>query len=272
MWARLLSLFLVLACSVGGVQAAEFVIGIHPIHSMRTLAERFEPLRAYLERRLGQPAIVESAVSFATYYTRTLQGDFDLAIIPAHLARLAQQDRGFQPLVQFLPDNDALLISSVERPLWATGTRQQLAVIDPLAVTVMAVMRHLREQGLVAGRDYAVTVYHSHLGVVLAVVTGQALVGVTTTHALQQIPQDLRDRLKVVTRLTDIPSFVALAKPGITRGRAQQLRDLLLAFSRETAGREFLQGIAFEQFVPADEPRMQRVDAYLEETRRGLQR
>lgn len=122
-WAHLLHVFLVLACSVGGGQAADCAIGIRPIHSMRTLAERFEPLRAYLERRL------------------------------------------------------------------------------------------------------------SH-----------------------------------------ISSFIALAEPGITRGRALQLRDLLLAFSLETAGREFLQGIAFEKFVPADASLMQRVDAYLGETRRGLQR
>lgn len=249
-----------------------FIIGVHPIHSMRTLAERFEPLRAHLEVQLGKPVYVESAVDFAEYYARTLRGEFDLAIIPAHFARLAQKDKGFQPLIQFRPDNDALLVSNVDRPLFPIGQmkHQRLAVIDPLAVTVLAILAHLDSQGLEAGQDYAVMAYSNHASVVKAVAEGLAMAGVTTTHGLKQVPEALRSRIRTEVRITDIPSFVALARPGLPAAEARKLKELLLAFASGKAGQDFLKGIAFSRFVPAEEKQLRRVDAYLKETRKGL--
>ncbi|HNQ05512.1 MAG TPA: phosphate/phosphite/phosphonate ABC transporter substrate-binding protein [Thiobacillaceae bacterium] len=256
-----------------GLAAADaFLIGVHPMHSMRMLVERFEPLRAYLETRLGRPVHVESAVDFKAYFRRTLEGDFDLAIIPAHLARIAQKDRGFQPLVQFLPDNDALLVCDTARPLSRPELlrHRRLAVIDPLAVTVMAVLGRLSAQGLEAGRDFSVATYHSHAGVAQALTSGQAMAGVTTTHAMQQIPDALRGRLRVVARLTEIPSFVVLAKPALPPAQVRRLRELLLAFSRSRVGQAFLRGIAFSAFAPAEERRLRHVDGYLAATRKAL--
>lgn len=265
-------LLCLLALFSGLVRGDAFIIGVHPIHSMRTLAQRFEPLRAHLEAQLGRPVYVESAVDFAEYYARTLRGDFDLAIIPAHFARLAQKDKGFQPLIQFRPDNDARLVSNVERPLADMGLmqNQRLAVIDPLAVTVLAIQAQLRGQGLEAGRDYSVMTYSNHASVVQAVAEGLAMAGVTTTHGLKQVPDALRERIRTELHITGIPSFVGLARPDLPPAEARKLRELLLNFASARAGQDFLKGLAFTGFVPADEKRLRRVDAYLKETRKGL--
>lgn len=273
MIARLLLVWcLALFPGLAGAADSAFILGVLPIHSMRTLAERFEPLRAYLATHLGRPVFVESAVDFSEYYARTLRGEFDLAIIPAHFARLAQKDKGFQPLIQFQPDNDALLVYWADRPLddLERMRNQQLAVIDRLAVTVMAVVHHLGEKGLQAGRDYRLVEYRNHASVAQALANGQTLAGVTTTHALQLIPAALRDKLKVAMRIPDIPSFVGLAKPDMPRMEAKRLQEMLLTFSREQAGQDFLRGIAFAGFVPAEEKRLKRVDAFLTQTRKGL--
>lgn len=268
----LLVCLLVLVPGLAGASATAFVIGVHPIHSMRTLAERFEPMRAYLEAQLRRPVFVESAVDFAEYYARTINGEFDLAVIPAHFARLAQKEKGFQPLIQFQPDNDSLLVYWADRPLddLALMRDQQLAVIDRLAVTVMASVHYLGEKGLAAGRDYRVVEYRNHASVAQALANGQALAGVTTTHALKQIPEALRGKLRVAARINDIPSFVGLAKPGMPRAEAKHLQEMLLSFSYDKAGQDFLKGIAFTGFVSAEEKRLRRVDAYLKETRKGL--
>jgi phosphonate transport system substrate-binding protein len=265
-------LICLLALFSGLVRGESFIIGVHPIHSMRTLAERFEPLRGHLEAQLGKPVYVESAVDFSEYYARTLRGEFDLAIIPAHFARLAQKDKGFQPLIQFRPDNDALLVSHVDRsPLPLEKMKgQRLAVIDPLAVTVLAIQAHLDSLGLEAGRDYAVMAYSNHASVVKAVAEGLAMAGVTTTHGLKQVPEALRSRIRTEARITDIPSFVGLARPGLPAAEARKLKDMLLAFAAAKAGQDFLKGIAFTGFVPVDEKQLKRVDAYLKETRKGL--
>jgi phosphonate transport system substrate-binding protein len=91
-------LLIALICSAASAQAASsFILGVLPIHSARVLTERYEPLRAYLEKHLKQPVRIESAADFRRFHERTLRGDFDLTITPAHFARLAQKEAGFVP-------------------------------------------------------------------------------------------------------------------------------------------------------------------------------
>jgi phosphonate transport system substrate-binding protein len=264
---------LLLPAGVGlAAASAPFIVGVPPIQSMRILAERFEPLRSYLEVRLGQPVYLESASTFAGYQTRTLHGDFDLTITPSHFARLAQKERRFQPVVQFQPDHDVLLIYCVDHPLTHLSLlkNRELAVIDRLAVMAMASLRYLDDQGLEAGRDFRVVEYRNHVGVAQALVSGTALVGVTTTQGLKQMPEALRKRLKVSAHLADFPGFVMLAKPEASREEVGRLEGYLLAFAWSNTGQEFLKRVASTALTPPDETSLKRTDAYLKETKRGL--
>lgn len=249
-----------------------FTIGVLPIHSARVLAARYEPLRAYLEQHLNQPARIESAVNFANFQARTLRGDFDLTITPAHFARLAQKDAGFQPLAQFVPDHDALLVYAAERPLRdAADLRgKTLAVIDRLAISVTAVISHLEEQGLEVGRDYRALEHRTHASAAYSLVNGGALAAVTTSQGLLQMPEDLRGKLVVMRHVADIPAFVFVARPEASPARVARLKSLLLAFPNHPEGGEFLRRIGYSAVLPASEQRMRRADAFLKATRAAL--
>jgi phosphonate transport system substrate-binding protein len=264
------ALALVLAAWPG--LALAFTIGVLPIHSSRVLVERYEPLRAYLERHLKEPVRIESAPDFARFHARSLRGDFDLTITASHFARIAQKDAGLQPLVQFMPDHDALLIHHAERPLAGPGDLRggQLAVIDRLAISVTATLSYLREQGLEAGRDFTASEHRSHASVVHAVGSGVARAAVTTSQGLLQIPEDLRGKLLVFKHIADIPAFVFLAKADLGKPEAERLRTLLLAFPREEEGMKFLAQTGYSGLHPAGEKAMKRADAYLKETRKAL--
>jgi phosphonate transport system substrate-binding protein len=252
--------------------SASFTVGVLPIHSPRVLVTRYEPLRAYLQARLGQPVRVETAADFARFHKRTLRGDFDLTITPAHFARLAQLEAGFQPLAHFTPDHDALLILDAQRPLRHLRELRgkDFAVVDRLAITVMAGVAHLEEQGLKAGRDYRVVEHRTHASVAHAVAQGLAAAGITTTQGLMQMTPELRDRIVVHRHIADIPAFVMLARPGVERAGAESLRKLLLAFPGDASGRVFLAHIGYGAIHPADEAFMKRGDAYLSATRKAL--
>ncbi|MDD5390580.1 MAG: phosphate/phosphite/phosphonate ABC transporter substrate-binding protein [Gallionellaceae bacterium] len=252
--------------------AAAFTLGVLPIHSARVLAERYEPLRAYLEKQLKQPVRVESAVDFARFQARTLNGDFDLTLTPSHFARLAQKDAGFQTLAQLTPDHDALLVTSSDRPLDRIDDLRgkKLAVIDRLAVTVMATLSYLDEQGLEADRDYVVTEHRTHASAVYSLITGLAAAAVTTSQGMLQIPEYLRRKLVVRKHIADIPAFVFLARPDVPRAKAEHLKTLLLEFPATAEGGEFLSSIGYTTVVAASETRLKRADAYLKATRKAL--
>lgn len=252
--------------------AAAFTLGILPIHGAHSLAKSYDPLRAYLEQHLKQPVRIESAVDFVQFQQRTLRGDFDLTITAAHFARLAQKDAGFQPLVQFTPDHDSLLIYSSERPLAGVAALRgkQLAVIDRLAITVMAALGYLEEQGLEADRDYRVVKHRTHASVAYSLDSGLSAAAVSTSQGLLQIPDELRGKLVAEEHIAGIPAFVFLAKPAAPSAQSERLKKLLLEFPATAAGIGFLDRIGYTGLVEAGEARMKRADRYLKATRTAL--
>lgn len=257
-----------------GARAAErdFVIGVIPVHSARVLVERYEPMRVYLEKQLKRRAHVETSPDFKQFHARTLRGDFDLTITPAHLARIAQIDAGHTPLAQFKPDHDSLLIYNRARPLKLPQDMRghRLAVIDPLAMTVIAALSFFEQYGLEALRDYRVDTYHTHAGVAHALMAGLADVAVTTSQGLLQIPEDLRDKLETYKHIADIPAFVCLARVGMDKDAVAKLRAAILAFPQTDEGFEFLGRTGYAGVYPINESGMKRADLYLKQTRAML--
>ncbi len=270
----LVSLFILLAgLQPQAAQATTaFTLGVLPIHSARTLATRYEPLRAYLEEKLRQPVRLESAPDFARFQQRTLSGDFDLTITPAHFARLAQLEAGYQPLTHFAPDHDALLIYPLSRPLASANDLRgkTLAVIDRLAITVSAAMQYLDAQGLEAGRDYRVLEHRTHVSVAYSLLNGTAAAAVTTSQGLLQMPAEVREKVVVMKHVADIPAFVFLAKPDLPPAQAERMKSLLLAYPGSAVGEQFLRQIGYTAILPVNEQYMARADAYMKATRKAL--
>jgi len=270
---RLLLACCALSICLAQAQAApNFILGIVPIHSARVLTERYEPLRVYLERILKQPVRIESAPDFRRFHERTLRGDFDLTVTPAHFARLAQKDAGMQPLAQFTPDHDSLLIYAAARPLASFKDLQgkQLAVIDRLAITVTAALQFLDTQGLEANRDYQVVEHRTHASAAYALISGMSAAAVSSSQGMLQMPDDLRRKLVVQKHIADIPAFVVIAKAGMDKAQAEQLKKALLAFPNEAEGIDFLGHTGYTTLIPANEAAMKRADPYLKETRKAL--
>lgn len=249
-------------------------LGLMPVYGARALVSRYEPLRAYLTRLLGQPVRVETAPDFRRYLTSLLAGEFDVAVAAAHFARIAQRDAGWRPLIQFEPGNDTLLLARAggTPPQLADLAGRELAVIDRLAITVMAALHHIEETaGLVADRDYRVVEYRNHAGVVHSLLAGASAMAVSTGHGLNKLPADLRAGVTVFRSLPEVPGFVVMAAPGFGRARLDRLRAGLRGFLPTAEGREFMALNGYTGLHAADERVMRQADVYLKETRRLMQ-
>jgi len=145
-------------------------------------------------------------------------------------------------------------------------------VIDRLAITVMATLSYLEEQGLEADRDYRVAEHRSHASAAYSLISGLSAAAVTTSQGMLQIPEDLRRKLVVQKHIADIPAFVFLARPDAPRAQIERLKKLLLEFPAEAEGIDFLGHTGYTGVVAANEARMKRVDSYLKVTRKALAR
>jgi phosphonate transport system substrate-binding protein len=255
---------------VRAAPGATLRLGLMPVYGIRSLMSRYEPMRSYIARLLGQPVRVETAPDFQRYLKSILTGEFDIAVAAAHFARIAQLDAGWAPLAQFEPDHDTLLIvRSGEIPAKPSALAGgEVAVIDRLAITVMGALHYLERQGLVADKDYKVVEYRNHASVVHSLISGVSRMAVTTSHGLRQIPADLLSRVTVYRSVFDIPAFVIIGSPTLPKPALDKLRTGMLAFPREAEGLDFLGQNSYTGLHATDETAMKRADPFLKETRR----
>lgn len=266
-----LGLVMLLSCMA--VRAAEpLIVGVLPVHPTRMLVTRYEPLRAYLQHRLGRPTQIQTAADFRQFHQRTLRGDFHLAITPAHLARLAQKDQGFIPLARFTPDHDFRLVTRKDGPVTdLTDLRgQNLAVIDPLAITVMAALEHLERQGLRAGRDFRVIPYRTHASVIQALLSDEAAAAVSTSQGLAQVPDPQRGQLEARGGGQGVPAFTFLARPNSTPQERKRYQRALLDFPGTMEGLDFFGQTGYQGLRPVRDADLAQTEPYLAQTRRLL--
>ncbi len=85
-------------------------VGVAPYLSTRALLSVHRPLQLSVQGQLGAQVEMFTASDFRAFYASTVGGDYDLAIMPAHLARLAHSEHGFLPLVRYTSGGRGLVV------------------------------------------------------------------------------------------------------------------------------------------------------------------
>ena len=155
-------------------EQAPLEIGLVPNLTTRTLLTSFEPMRAYLEHQLHQSVRLSTAPNFREFYARTLRGEFDLVITPAHFAWLAHREAGYIPVLTYVVPLSGLLIVSQESAIHRTTElhNKRIGIVDPFAIVSMQGLQTLREQGLRPGVNFSLQTIAPHDAVALAVING----------------------------------------------------------------------------------------------------
>ena len=248
-------------------------IGVLPNVSARVLLAQYAPMREFLSRELRRPVQVSTAPNWTRFHQRTLSLDYDLVVIAANLARLAQIERGHVPLLSYLPAMRGLLVSSVRRPVQQVAelAGQTLALANPQSLVALRGMRWLEENGLQRDRDFRTIVTPTDDSVGSLLVRGEAMAALLSGSELRAIPEALRTNLHVVTTFAEVPGFVMLASPAMPDADCRMIKSRVLAFAGGSEeGRSFFSHTGFTAFRDITPGSMESMDPYVDATRRLL--
>jgi len=248
-------------------------IGVFPYLSVRTVLTTFQPIRRYLERKLGRPVELYTAPDFRSFIDRTRQGEYDVLITAPHFARLAQLETGYVPLAGFTKELHPIIVVAVNSPynVLADLRGKTVVIPDRLAIVSMMGLRLLREQGIESDRDFRLVAAVSHNSAVLDVTRTKADAAITEAAALQQMPPELRNGVRVIAMAGTAPHVMLMAHPRLGRVVIQQLRSLLEEFADQSPeGREFLTATGYGGLKPVPEAVLKSLDPYAREIPRIL--
>ena len=248
-------------------------IGVLPNVSARVLLAHYLPMREYLARVLQRPVQVSTALSWTAFHQRTLDLDYDLVVTAANLARLAQIDRGYRPLLSYAPNIKGMLVSASSRPVRGVADLigQTLVLSNPQSLVTLRGMQWLAEHGLQRDRDFKTIDTPTEDSVGSVVARGDALAAMVSGGEYRAIPEAIRAQLQPVTTFTEVPGFVVMASPRLPPAQTRAIKEHLLNFANSSEeGKAFFAGTGFTGIRDAAAGLMESMDPYVEATRKGL--
>lgn len=232
-------------------------IGLAPYLSPAALLAAFRPIREHLERTLARPVEMVTAKDFAALVEATQRGDYDAALLPAHIASLAVADWRYEPLANV---HDPVTVQVLVR---AGGPINNVAdlrgakagMLDALSLVATVGRQWLQEQGLAS--TVAVVALPSVNSALISLDRGEVEAVVAAASQLVNLPVSTPRTERVLATVRSIPGPIYVASSKLAPAEVASLRAALLAFrpdpSRPAATTNaVLQAVTAEQLAPLE--------------------
>ncbi|MBF0394420.1 MAG: phosphate/phosphite/phosphonate ABC transporter substrate-binding protein [Alphaproteobacteria bacterium] len=261
------------ASSSRAADIAPVEIAVLPYFSARTLFQQFEPLRSFIETKLGRPTYLQTAPDYQSFVRRTQRGEFGFVLTGSHLARLAQVEAGYQPLAQWKSALRGLFVVRDACDCATLGDLRGRSVATPdrLAVTTMLGDEALRGAGLNPGVDVTFNPQLSHNAALLSVLRGEDAAALVWSKAMVTVDSETRAGFRELAETAELPiASVFMAGPASPPADVEALRAALLEFAGTPAGRAFLETSGYEGIIPVMADELGGLDRYLPATRAAM--
>lgn len=210
-------------------------IALAPFLSPAALLAAFRPLREHLERRLARPVEMVTAKDFRSLCETVRTQREDVAMMPAHLARLAIADWGYQPLVATLDSFQTIVVVRRDSPVRTPADLRGAVVgtLDALSLTATVGQLWLREQGL--ADSVTVQTVPSINSALFSLDRGELGAVIAGDTQLAGLPPTTPRTERVLATVRDAPGPVYVARGSLPAIELDALRAAMIAFTPDPA-------------------------------------
>lgn len=210
--------------------ARDFVVGVLPYQGARALVVEHRALASHLEHALKRPVRIVTARNTRVFGQRLLSGEYDLALTPAHLARLAQVDAGWMPLARYLPDTPVYLLTAADHTAEPVVKGATIAVSDRAMLLSLLAEQWIATHTKLAADDYTLLETGGHSASLQALMDHRASAAVSMLAAIGQVRREHLERVRIAHELGAIPLLVFMARGDTSPPDRALLRQALLAY------------------------------------------
>lgn len=247
-------------------------IGLIPNVSSNVLMANYAPLKNFLLDSGFKRVDLLSSANFKTFNEQTKQQQFDLIVTAPHMARLAQVDYKWEPLMALAPNIRAMLIARLdEKSTLELGQNSLIAYANPESLVAMIGNKWLAGKNFRINSDYTPITVPREDNIGNLISEGGARFGILSNAELRAVPERFQSKVKIVEVLAEIPNFVVLSNANFSRSQNLQLIQLLKDFAdKNQFGEQFFKLSGFTSLKPVTDTQMKSLDAYLVQTRTVL--
>jgi phosphonate transport system substrate-binding protein len=253
----------------------KLVVGLLPGESAPTVMRLNEPMRAYLEKRLGIPVELVVGANYAATGEALRFGRLDVAylgpvtyILQSRRAKLEPFARPSHAMVG--PTFQAVVIVPKDSPAQTLADLkgQEVAFGDPASTSGTWVPRYqLLTAGLVSGRDYTLRVLGAHDAVALAVANHKVAAGGLSLPIYDRLLKEGKidsNAVRVLAASPAIPEYMWTFREGLDPTFKEEVRQAFIT----VADPEALAVFRADSFIPSVDADVDRVRNWIEAIRK----
>jgi phosphonate transport system substrate-binding protein len=239
-------------------------LGILPFNSTLALIKTHQPLRHYLQKELGQPIDILTSANYVAFQNDSLSGEFDILITGPHFGVICLE-AGYVPLVRYDTTLQPVFVLRKDSEIQEVdGFRgKRIGLPNELSVSAIGGLGWLREQGLVAGKEFEVVEKPTHGAAVAAVAVGDLDAALTTYTPLKQIPKDILEHIRVMPTSINMPHLMTLAHERLGIDKVQRLKKALARFAATNEGKTFFDNTGYHGYLPIGEESIEKLQPYV---------
>jgi len=258
--------------STAKTEAAPLQMGVLPYLSSERLFQSFLPMKDYLEAQLKRRIVLSTAPDFKTYVQRAARGDYDIYQTAPHFALLAETEQGYRRVSRLTRELDGDVIVRRDSPAQRVEDLRGRIVITPdaLAITSLLGEQLLKEHGLTPGKDYRLERTTSHNNAIMTVYRRNADAALTSAAVFEQLAPEIKRELRVLTKTRAVPHMMIMAHQRLSAVEYTQLKQALLAFTRNGSGRKFFEATGYGDMGPITDADMARLRPFLDQLKERL--
>jgi len=231
--------------------ASPVTFGILPFVSAEQLVIRFTPLVNYLSHHLNVEVRIETAPSFIEFSRRTTEDKrYDILFTAPHFYPLAHKS-GYR-LIASVDSAGMRAVFVVSKKSHIQNINdlkgKRLATVDTNSLAALLVRKYLTEHDINPDTDVNIIATPTHNASLLS-----AYHGVTDASALMQPPyeaasEQVKNSMRILAKTDRAPHIPISVGDKISSACATQIRELLLAMSSTTEGKQVLKHNRFSGF------------------------
>lgn len=239
-------------------------LGIMPFNSTLALIKTHQPLRQHLQTELGQSIDIYTSANYVAFQRDSIAGAFDLLITGPHFGVICLE-AGYIPLVRYDTTLQPIFVLRKNSKILTVNDFRGIRIGLPNQLSVSAIggLSWLRDQGLVAGRDFTVVEKPTHGAAIAAVTVGDIDAALTTYTPLKQIPSDIREDIRVMPTEVKMPHLMTLAHKRLGKEKIQRIQKALTSFPTTTEGTTFFKKTGYQGYIAVDKESIEKLHPYI---------
>ncbi len=271
---KLILLVLLLSSNLSVSLAAEnelrntsYKFGVFPYLSAARLETIYAPVSAELSRTLGHQVNFRTASRFNRFFDNLKQQQYDIALIQPFWYPPAVDQFGYLPLVRMQEPFTSLIMVPDDSPLRNINDLKGKVIATPPAFVPVVHMarRALGKIGLVPGKDVQFKAFKSVDSCFQQVILGAADACITPPFAVAIIEEKMNLRLRPLLKTPSIPNISIVVHKRIPAEERQRLKNIFLSWRQTNSGKELLNRMKTQGFVPEIDKEYDVVRTFLRE-------